>query len=186
MGGYEVNCLITRTNMFAAAVEAAGACDFVSQVGTLRNDGEGGHIYTERAQYRLKSTLWDNLDTYIKNSPLFSADKVTTPLLMVHNKLDISVPWSQAIEFYTGLRRINKTVWMLQYDDNGHEIDSDIEKADYNKRMNQFFDHYLKGKPAPKWMTQGRPASLKQIDDRFELDPDGSCGKDCVICNKIK
>ncbi len=49
---------------------------------------------------------------------------------------------------------------------------------DYTKRLTQFFDHYLKGCPPPVWMTKGRPATLKQIDDRFELDPSGSCGED--------
>ncbi len=51
-------------------------------------------------------------------------------------------------------------------------------------RMTQYFDHYLKGYPPPRWMTQGRPAKLKQIDDRLELDPQGSCGDSCQICKE--
>ncbi len=56
--------------------------------------------------------------------------------------------------------------------------------VDFTKRLTQFFDHYLKGYPPPAWMTKGGPAKLKQIDDRFELDPTGSCGEDCKICQK--
>ncbi len=73
---------------------------------------------------------------------------------------------------------------MLQYDNSGHGIETDEDKLDYTIRLTQFFDHYLKGSPPPAWMTQGRPASLKQIDDRFELDPNGSCSKDCKICKE--
>ncbi len=102
----------------------------------------------------------------------------------MHNQKDGQVPYPQGIEYFTALRFLNKKAWLLQYDNSGHQLFSEQDATDYTIRMTQFFDHYLKNKPAPKWMTQGRPASLKQVDDRFELDPEGSCGDDCPVCNK--
>ncbi len=182
-GGYETNYIISHTNMFAAAASAAGPSDFVSGYGSLLGSGESAQFFYEIHQMRIGATLGDRPDLYISNSPVFNVNSVTAPLLIMHNKRDVPVPWSQGVEFFTGLRRLNKEVWMLQYDDQGHIL---YGKAamDYTIRLTQFFDHYLKGFPAPMWMTKGRPAKLKGVDDRFELDIEGSCGKGCKTCQK--
>ncbi len=99
----------------------------------------------------------------------------------MHNKQDVAVPLLQSVEYYLRLRFLGKSVWMLQYDNGGHELDYETEALDYTKRLIQYFDHYLKGKTCTLSGYAGRPATLKQIDDRFELDPDGSCGEDCKI-----
>ncbi len=185
-GAFETNYLITRTNLFAAAASAAGVTDYVSNVATFKMQCNDAHDYAKYNQDRLGVTLWEDRETYIKNSAVFYADKVTTPLLIMHSVNDYVVPWPQSIEYFTSLRYLNKMVWMLHYDNGSHTLSDPVDQLDYTTRMMQFFNHYLKKQPAPKWMTQGRPAKLKQIDDRFELDPDGSCGKNCVICNKVK
>jgi dienelactone hydrolase len=186
-GGYETNYLITHTNIFAAAAEGAGTSNLISGYGTLRGshgkEYESGEKNFEIGQYRMGVTLWQRPDLYISNSPIFKADKVTTPLLIMHNRGDRQVNWNQGIELFTGLRRLQKKVWMLEYDDGGHSVAGDDAK-DYTIRMMQFFDHYLKGAPAPKWMTQGIPARLKGIETGLALDPAGSCGKDCIVCKK--
>ena len=58
------------------------------------------------------------------------------------------------------------------------------ELKDFTIRYTQFFDHYLKEAPAPRWMTQGLPFTVKGVESRYELDPKGTCGKDCTICKK--
>jgi len=83
------------------------------------------------------------------------------------------------------LRNCEKRVWMLQYDKGGHSIGTGSKDAqDYTIRLTQFYDHYLKGAPAPVWMTEGIPARLKGIETGYELDPTDSCGKDCKVCKK--
>ena len=109
---------------------------------------------------------------YIENSPIFRADKVTTPLLMLHNRKDASVSWWQGIEFFTGLRRLGKKAWMLEYDEGTHGVNG-RDAVDYTIRLMQFFDHYLKEKPAPKWMTEGIPSSRKGVDTGYDLDVSG-------------
>lgn len=180
-GGYEVNSLITNTNIFAAAVSAAGASDLISKYGTIGLDGGLAHAF---GQYRMHDYLWKDVSGFIKNSPLFKADKVETPLLIMHNKTDVAVPWQQAAEFFTGLWRLRKPVWMLQYDEQGigHVLTEEKNQLDFTIRMQQFFDHYLKGAPAPKWMTKGIPAKLKQIETGLDLDLSSNCSKDCKVC----
>ncbi len=78
-----------------------------------------GQVYYERSQMRMASTLWQEPIKYINNSPIFSLDKVTTPILIMNNKGDIVVPWMQGVELFTGLRRLQKKAWMLQYDKGG-------------------------------------------------------------------
>jgi dipeptidyl aminopeptidase/acylaminoacyl peptidase len=117
--------------------------------------------------------LWQRPDRYIEESSVLRADRVTTPLLMMHNKGDEAVPLQQGVEFFTALRRLGKKVWMLQYDKGGHGVTDPDDAKDYTIRLTQFFDHYLKGAPAPKWMTEGVPARLKGIESGLELDASG-------------
>jgi len=167
-GGYEINYIISHSNIFAAACSASGFCDLMGMYGS---GARGGYeIYSaEKDQIRMGATPWKIPSLYISNSPIFKADRVTTPLLMMNNKGDNVVPFSQGLEFFTALRRLGKKVWMLQYDGQGHSIGENASK-DFTIRMSQFFDHYLKGKRAPKWMTRGIPAKLKGVDDGFDLD----------------
>jgi dipeptidyl aminopeptidase/acylaminoacyl peptidase len=174
-GGFETNFLITHTKLFAAASEGAGVVDVISAYGSLKGIngiGPGATAYTERGQGRMGATLWENPTSYIDNSPIFKVNEVTTPLLIMHNKNDGNVSWAQGFQLFTALRRLNKKAWMLQYDGEGHIL-GDSAAKDYTIRQTQFFDFYLKGAPPPKWMTQGIPARLKQIDDGLELDTSG-------------
>jgi len=151
-GGYETNYLITQTPIFAAAAESAGVSDVISEYGTAEVSAFNQHNYYESRQGRIGSSLWKKPSLYIKNSPVFYADKVTTPLLMMHNKKDVSVSWSQAVEWFTALQSLGKKVWLLQYEGEGHGIEQKKNQLDYTTRLEQFFDHYLKGEPAPDWM----------------------------------
>jgi dipeptidyl aminopeptidase/acylaminoacyl peptidase len=167
-GAYEVNYIITHTDKFAAAVSAAGFCDLVSLYGSdIRRSYF--KFWAEIDQGRLRKTLWENPKSYIINSPIFKANSVVSPLLMMNNKDDSNVPFSQGIEFFTALRRLGKKVWMLQYDGLSHAVVGSRQKIDYTKRIRQFFDHYLKDSACPRWMFYGIPAKDKGIDDGLQL-----------------
>ena len=164
-GGYQVAYLITRTNMFAAAEAGAPVANMTSAYGGIRwGPGVNRQFQYERSQSRIGATLWEKPELYIKNSPLFRADKIKTPLLMLDNDQDDAVPWYQGIEFYTALRRLNKKVWLVNYNGEPHGIVERRNRKDWSIRMAQFFDYYLKGAPPAKWITQGVPATLKGID----------------------
>jgi len=162
-GGYETNVLATGTQLFAAACEMAGFTDVISEYGSIRPGGHNNQSAADVGQRNLGVFPWDHPEVFIENSPVFHVSKMTTPLLMVHNKEDGAVLFSQAIELYLSMRRLGKEVWLLQYDKEGHEINEINNKLDFTIRMQQFFDHYLKDAPAPVWMSKGIPASLKGI-----------------------
>ncbi len=171
-GGYETNYLVTHTQMFAAAVSGAGVSNLISHYGGLQGRWLGsasGQGMYESSQMRLRYTLWQRPDLYITNSPIFKLNEVTTPLLLMHNKGDELVPWMQSVELFSGLRRLGKKVWLLQYDEGTHGLGLK-ESVDYTIRITQFFDHYLKNALPPKWMTEGIPASLKGIEMGYDLD----------------
>ncbi|POY37917.1 hypothetical protein C3K47_05160 [Solitalea longa] len=167
-GGYETNYIVSHTNIFAAAMSASGVSDAVSAYNYIWDTGSSNQQHEETGQGRMGGNLWDIQDKYLENSAVLSADKVTTPLLMMHNKADGGVPFTQSLELFLSLRRLGKRAWLLQYDGHAHSIIGEATK-DYTQRMDQFFDHYLKGAPAPKWMLQGIPASQKGIDSGLEL-----------------
>lgn len=163
-GGYQVAYLITQTDMFAAAGAGAPVANMTSAYGGIRwGTGGSRQRQYERQQSRIGKSLWDEggLDLYIENSPLFFADKVHTPLLMMHNDNDGAVPWYQGIEYYMALRRLGKEVYMLQYNGEEHNLIHRRNTKDLTVRLQQFFDHYLKGDPMPVWMKKGVPATEK-------------------------
>jgi dipeptidyl aminopeptidase/acylaminoacyl peptidase len=92
---------------------------------------------------------------------LFFADKVTTPLLIMHNDNDGAVPWYQGIELFAALRRLGKPCWMLVYNGEEHNLALRKNSKDLSIRMMQFFDHFLKDAPMPAWMKNGIPAVNK-------------------------
>jgi dipeptidyl aminopeptidase/acylaminoacyl peptidase len=111
----------------------------------------------ERSQSRIGGSLWDYPLRFLDNSPLFRADKVQTPLLMIANDEDDAVPWQQGIEFFLALRRLDKEVYMFSYNGEKHGLRRRINQKDYTRRLLEFFDHFLKGAPAPERMEKGIP-----------------------------
>ena len=162
-GGYQVAYLITRTGRrFAAAMAGAPVSNMTSAYGGIRwGSGLSRMFQYEETQSRLGTTLWADPDRYLRNSPLFQAPAVETPLLMMHNDDDGAVPWYQGIEFFTALRRLDKPVWMLVYNDEAHNLTRWPNRVDLSIRMQQFFDHYLRDAPAPPWLSRGIPAVEK-------------------------
>ena len=170
-GGYQVAYLITQTNRFKAAGAGAPVSNMTSAYGGIR--WESGIARTgqyEEGQSRIGKDLWNGFDLYVENSPLFHVPNVTTPVLIMHNDADGAVPWWQGIELYNGLRRCGKQAWMLQYNDEAHNLRERRNRKDLSIRLSQFFDHFLKGAPMPVWMSKGVPATLKGIEYGYGYD----------------
>jgi dipeptidyl aminopeptidase/acylaminoacyl peptidase len=173
-----------NSNKFKAIIAGAGWTDMVSSY--LQLSGKAGFAKTRGFMDFLEPnfsnyTIWERPDLYMAESPILRADQVTTPLLIFHNQGDTK-PIEQALEMYLALYRLQKPVWMLQYDGAGHIVHG-RQAIDFTIRITQFFDHYLKGIPPPLWMTCGIRASQKGIDDGYSLDTTNKCGPHCVVCN---
>ncbi|NNK63063.1 MAG: S9 family peptidase, partial [Gemmatimonadetes bacterium] len=161
-GGYQISHMITRSDIFAAAEAGAPVVNMTSAYGGIRwASGMSRAFQYEKTQSRIGGTLWDSHQKYIENSPLFFVDKINTPLLMMHNDEDGAVPWYQGIEMFSAMRRLGKPVWMLNYNGEAHGLRQEHNQRDWAVRMQQFFDHYLLGSPAPVWMEEGVPATMK-------------------------
>lgn len=164
-GGYQVAHLVTRTDQFACAMAGAPVSNMTSAYGGIRwGSGMSRAFQYENTQSRIGGTLWDRRDLYIENSPVFYADRVETPLLIMHNDGDGAVPWYQGIEYFMALRRLDKPVWMLVYNNEEHNLMKRHNRMDLSIRMAQFFDHYLKGAPAPEWLIHGRSYNEKSYN----------------------
>lgn len=169
-GGYQVAYLVTQTNMYRAGMAGAPVSNMTSAYGGIRwGSGMSRAFQYEQTQSRIGGDLWEKLPLYMLNSPLFSADRVETPLLMMHNDKDGAVPWYQGIEFFNALRRLDKPVWMLVYNGAPHNLSRRADCKDLTVRMQQFFDYYLKDAPEPVWMKYGVPAIDKGKKFGFEL-----------------
>ena len=93
--------------------------------------------------------------------------------MMVHNDADDAVPWYQGIEYFLALRRLGKEVYMFNYNGEPHHIRKRANQKDYTMRLQQFFDHYLKGGPRPEWMEKGIPYLQREREkDKYKAAAD--------------
>ena len=164
-GGYQIVYLITKTNLYAAAWAGAPVANMTSAYGGIRwGSGLNRQFQYEKTQSRIGATLWEKPNLYLENSALFSLPKVKTPLVVMANDADDAVPWYQGIEMFTGLRRLGKPVWMLNYNNEAHNLIERKNRKDIQIREQQFFDYLLKGEKPAKWIAEGVPAVLKGRD----------------------
>jgi len=155
-GGYQTSFLITQTNIFKAAAAGAPLTNMISMYSLIYwNSGGTNQAIFEASQGRLTPGYWDNWDAFTRNSPIYHIKKVQTPLLLLHNDKDGAVDYTQGIEYYNGLRRLNKPVVMITYKGENHGIAKLPNRKDYAVRMMEYFDYMLKGKPAPEWWSKG-------------------------------
>lgn len=188
LGGSLTMYMLTHSHRFAAVFAGAiPATDKISRAlgrPTPNNDGE--YSWLEQSEGTVGASIWERPELWLKDNPVMLADKITMPLLIYHGELD-RIPLSQPLELFFAMRRLNKPVWLLNYNTAGHTTRSRINAEDLTIRATQYFDHYLMNKPAPLWMTKGIPAKLKQIESRYEFDTVGICGAaNCQTCNKNK
>lgn len=167
-GGYQTAQLVTMTNRYKAAMAGAPVTNMFSAYGGIRwGSGVNRQFQYEKTQSRIGYTIWEKPELYVENSPQFHLPNVQTPLLIMHNDGDGAVPWYQGIELYTGLKRLGKTTWMLNYNGEEHNLMRTANRIDLSIRMRQFFDYYLHDKEAPLWLTDGIPATVKGKELRY-------------------
>lgn len=157
-GGYQTAFLVTQTDIFAAAVAGAPLTNMVSMYASIYwNSGGSDAAIFESSQGRFKGNFIENYAAYIRNSPVFHADKVKTPLMILQNDKDGAVDFNQGVTYYNTLRQLGKEVVFLEYVGENHGLARPVNQRDYAVRMAEFFDHYLKGAPAPDWLKNGIP-----------------------------
>lgn len=162
-GGYQIAYMVTRTNRFAAAAPGALVANMTSAYDGIRyGAGVPRQFQYERGQSRIGGSLWEYPMRYLDNSPLFRVDQIQTPLLMLHNDRDDAVPFTQGIEFYLALRRLNKEVYFFNYNGEPHGLRKRANQRDYATRMLEFFGHFLQGAPKPEWMETVVPYSERK------------------------
>jgi len=162
-GGYQIAYMVTQTNIFAAAEAGAPVSNMTSAYGGIRwGSGMVRQFQYEKTQSRQGDSLWKVPMRYIENSPVFWADNVQTPLMIIHNDEDGAVPWYQGIEYMMALRRLGKEAYMFNYNGEAHGLRKRVNQKHWTRCMDEFFDHHLKGAPAPKWMTDGIKAWEKE------------------------
>ena len=161
-GGYQIAYLVTQTNLYKAAWAGAPVANMFSAYGGIRwGTGLNRQFQYEHSQSRIGATPWEKPNLYIENSPLFHLPKVKTPMVIMHNDADDAVPWYQGIELFTALRRLSKPVWMLNYNNEAHNLIERKNRKDIQVKQQQFFDYMLKDAAPAKWISEGIPAVMK-------------------------
>lgn len=164
--GYQTAFAITQTKMFKAVVAGAPVSNMTSAYSGIRHGtGIARQFQYETGQSRIGASLFAAPQKYIENSPVFYADRIQTPLMIMFGDKDDAVPWEQGVEMYLAMRRAGKDVVFLQYEDEPHHLKKYPNKLDYSIRMMQYFDHYLKSKPAPEWLSKGEAYVEYKADD---------------------
>ncbi len=161
--GYQTAFMVTQTDIFKTAITGAPVGNMTSAYSGIRlGSGLARQFQYEMGQSRLSGSLWEARDEYIDNSPIFFADRINTPMLILHGDVDDAVPWEQSIELYLALRRLDKETVFLQYRDEPHHPQQYANKLDWAVKMKEWTDHYLKGEPAPEWIKHGLPYQGKE------------------------
>ena len=163
-GGYQATFLPTRTDIFAASVAGAPLTDFVSFMGQLHwNPGIAEVSHWETGQARMEVPFWEDPDAHRRNSPIHEVHHMETPLLMAFGNEDGVVDWDQGTEFFNFARRAGKQMVLLVYEGEDHGFREEANQKDYHRRILEWFGHYLRGEPAPAWITDGVP--LDALED---------------------
>ena len=171
-GGYEISYMITQTDIFAAVEAGASVVNMTSAYGGIRwGTGMSRAFQYEKTQSRIGAPLWGRVLQFIENSPLFWVERVQTPYLTIHNDEDDAVPWYQGIEFFSALRRLGKEAYMFNFNGEKHGLRERDNQKYWTVHLDEFFDHYLLGTPAPEWMATGVPyleRGKRDIDALFK------------------
>ncbi len=155
-GAYQTSFIITQTDLFKAACAGAPLTDLISMsLSIYWNSGTPDQKIFETSQGRFDGPWYERTQEHIRNSPMFNAAKIKAPLLVAFGDKDGAVDWHQGIEMYGTMRRMEKPHVMLVYADENHGLAKKENQIDYQKRQREWFEHYLLGKPAEKWITEG-------------------------------
>ena len=168
--GYQTSYLVTKTDLFTCANIAAPITDMVTGYLGIRNgSGLPRYFMYEETQSRMGKTLWEAKDKYLASSAILEADKIHTPLLILHNDQDEAVAYEQGRALYLAMRRLQRPAWLLNYKGEGHFVLRKGAQKDWTIRMMQFFDYYLKGTKEPRWMKEGIHLRERGVDQKYDL-----------------
>ena len=173
-GGQGVAFIGTRSRLFAAVGMGAGVTDLTSDFNhnwgwsyqVQGNGGANGYDYYLYGQGRQGTNPWDNPELYRFESAMTHVREVTAPFLIMHGTADAVVAFQEGLGFYNALRFNGKNATLLAYPGEGHGLRGLANRRDLTIRYFQFFDHYLRGAPAPRWLTEGVP----YLDKDFRRD----------------
>ena len=166
-GAYQTAFIVTQTDLFAAGVAGAPLTNMMSMSMSIYwNSGQTDAWIFHESQGRMDKPFWRDVDTYIKNSPIFNIERLNTPLLVAFGDKDGAVDWHQGIEMYNAARLAQKPFVMLVYPGENHGLRKKPNQVDYHHRVRHWFDHHLKGEPAEPWVTEGK----SHLEREKELD----------------
>lgn len=169
-GGYETTFIATQSDLFSAAVAGGPLTNLASSYGEIYwNNGGPETDHAEVGQERMEVPLYEDTQAYIRNSAVYFANKLKPPLLLSVGDHDGASDWHQDIELYNSARRAGKTVVMLVYVGENHSVAQKANQVDYHRRINDWFDHYLKGNDPQNWITKG----VTVLDRERELKGNG-------------
>ncbi|UCH85191.1 MAG: S9 family peptidase, partial [Candidatus Latescibacterota bacterium] len=157
-GGFMTQLLITKTDMFSAAVSHAG----ISSISSYWGEGYWGFGYN--AVSAANSFPWNRPDIYVDQSPLFAADKINTPLLLLHGTADTNVPPGESEQMYTALKLLGKDVEYLRIGDQNHFVLDYKKRIIWSDAILSWFDRWLKDEPE-WWDDTYPPLDDKGADD---------------------
>jgi len=176
--------LFTHSKSFSAMAISEGFL-YANMINVAFSADEEGVSKLESVEEGFQfGSLWENKDSWLDQTTILNANNAASPLLLFCNKKSIKDYQDQTLQLFTALRRLEKKVWWLKYSKGGHTLRDLDERKDFTIRYTQFFDHYLKNAPAPRWMTRGFSTRFNEIEYGYELDPVGNCGADCEICKQ--
>lgn len=164
-GGEGAAYIGTRSRLFAAVGEGAGVTDLYTDFSqewgwsyqNANGSGQNGNQYYIYGQGRWGASPWQEPELYRDESALMHADEATQPILIMHGTADPTVSFNESLKFYNALRFNEKDAILLAYPGEGHHLSKLGNRIDFTIRFYEFFDHFLKGAPAPSWMTEGVP-----------------------------
>jgi len=152
----QTSFIVTQTDMFACVVSGAPPTCIEGEFNQVfKSSGNNNHSYYSRSQGRMGTDPWKDHKLYRSQSAIQNADKITTPFMLLHGTEDGSVDWIQSLEYFNAARYLGKEVIFLSYPGEPHHLAKEENQKDFQLRMKQYFDHYLKGKPMPDWMANG-------------------------------
>jgi dipeptidyl aminopeptidase/acylaminoacyl peptidase len=156
-GGYEAAFLATNSSLFATAVMGAGISDMVSFAGQMHWSSVPEFDHWETGQFRMQVAPWEDVAAMTRNSPILKIHEMRAKSLLIEiGGEDPTVDMRQGVELYNYARRAGKNAVMLLYPGEGHGLGKKENAVDYERRILQWFAHYLKGEPAASWITDGQ------------------------------
>jgi acylaminoacyl-peptidase len=157
-GGFMTMHILTRTKLFRTGIEIAG----ISNIANYWGAGASGYSYTDGTCPGCYP--WNRKDLYVDRSPLFQADKITSPMLLIHGTDDTNVVPTESEQMFTALRMLGRDAELVRFAGENHGIDSKPSVALLRDRiMLDWYEKYLKDRPAAWAARWGEAGGAKVI-----------------------